>query len=73
MDLGNWINVVFPFQQNTTAIDSVPEYTVFLLTFGLILFGVWLVSIWLYRRPFGSLIGATGRLNGRRLLLSAAI
>ncbi|WP_448336681.1 CPBP family intramembrane glutamic endopeptidase [Chloroflexus aurantiacus] len=66
--------MVFPFQQdNNTAIDSVLEYAVFLLTFGLILFGVWLVTIWLHRRPFGSLIGATGRLNGRRLLLGAAI
>jgi membrane protease YdiL (CAAX protease family) len=53
--------------------DSVAAFSVSLLTFGLLIVGTWLATAWLHRRSFGSLIGPSGRLNGRRLLLGAGI
>ena len=53
--------------------DSVAAFSVSLLTFGLLIVGAWLATAWLHRRSFGSLIGPSGRLNGRRLLLGAGI
>jgi membrane protease YdiL (CAAX protease family) len=62
--------LTFPFLD---APDSIAAFAVSLLTFGLCLLGVWLATAWLHCRPFGSLIGPSGRLNGRRLLLGAGI
>jgi len=63
-----------PFQESgLLAPGSVVELALGLLTFGLLLLGIWLVTAWLHCRSFGSLIGPSGRLNSRRLLLGAGI
>jgi membrane protease YdiL (CAAX protease family) len=63
-----------PFQESGLLVPgSVAEFALSLLTFGLMLLGVWLAVAWLHRRPFGSLIGPSRRLNGKRLLLGAGI
>jgi membrane protease YdiL (CAAX protease family) len=62
--------LTFPF---LGAPNSVATFAVSLLTFGLLILGTWLATAWLHRRSFGSLIGPSGRLNGRRLLLGAGI
>jgi len=63
-----------PFQESgLLAPGSVAELALGLLTFGLLLLGVWMATTWLHRRSFGSLIGPSGRLNGKRLLLGAGI
>ncbi len=62
--------LTYPFLNDP---NSVAVFAVSLLTFGLLLLGVWLATTWLHHRPFGSLIGPSGRLNGRRLLLGAGI
>ncbi len=53
--------------------NSVAAFAVSLLTFGLLILGTWLATAWLHCRSFGSLIGPSGRLNGKRLLLGAGI
>jgi membrane protease YdiL (CAAX protease family) len=62
--------LTFPFLNDP---NSVAVFAVSLLTFGLLIVGTWLATAWLHRRSFGSLIGPSGRLNGRRLLLGAGI
>ncbi len=62
--------LTYPFLNDP---NSVATFAVSLLTFGLLLLGVWLATAWLHRRPFSSLIGPSGRLNERRLLLGAGI
>jgi len=63
-----------PFQESgLVAPGSAAELALGLLSFGLMLLGVWLATVWLHRRSFRSLIGPSGRLNGRRLLLGAGI
>ncbi len=53
--------------------DSAVGFALSLLSFGFMLLGVWMATTWIHRRPFGSLIGPSGRLNGRRILLGASI
>ncbi|WP_028459327.1 CPBP family intramembrane glutamic endopeptidase [Chloroflexus sp. Y-396-1] len=53
--------------------DSAAGFALALLSFGFMLLGVWLATTWIHRRPFGSLIGPSGRLNGRRIWLGAGI
>jgi membrane protease YdiL (CAAX protease family) len=53
--------------------DSLGGFAAALSSFGLMLLGVWLANAWLHRRPLGTLIGPSRRMNGRRLLLGAGI
>ena len=62
--------LTYPFLNDP---NSFATFAVTLLTFGLLIVGTWLATAWLHRRSFGSLIGPSGRLNGRRLLLGAGI
>lgn len=44
-----------------------------LLSFAPMLLGTWLVTAWIHRRPVGSLIGPSRRLNWRRIVTGMAV